>query len=359
MESWGKVRFVSAEQVHPDGRADLILTLTDSQNSSLYSFPQPKLTEAWDFDAVQAVSFKDLDQDGKKDVIVLADYTTGIGAEGHIPFTAPMIFIQKNREFVSDYDLDNSLYATGKIRTISDVTAFFKKRGEPDQPPTPSEGAATEEEVNLQLCKKAQAPDMSEEEIVQAYYDEYEKREFNLSEAGQDQMFAVIGDCFQQQTDRLLAHHRELKTKADAIAEIVTDSILHLSEMDSIRNGGGTMWGHNGNREIGFYPYYLNRYVKMKLKGASAAAREYDKLAKTLDSRLEALKKQGVEGLEAFMDAEDVKETKKQYAEELSGLESDIRNFKKFTADKDDASLMLLHHLAERVGVSSDDPANG
>ncbi|MFC5468146.1 hypothetical protein ACFPPD_05390 [Cohnella suwonensis] len=188
------------------------------------------------------VSFKDIDQDGKKDVIVLADYLTGPGSEGNVPFTVPTVFIQKDKEFISDLDLDSSLYSSGDITMVSDVVAYFKKK-------------TTQEEVNIRLCRKVLAPNMEEGMIEETY-------------------------------------------------------------------GGGTMWGHNGNREIGFLKYYMNKYVKMKQKGAAASS------------------------------PKDVKEAEKEFDDELQGLNTEIQKFKKLTSEKDDAGLLLLNHLVDRVGSS-------
>ncbi|WP_219837198.1 hypothetical protein [Paenibacillus sp. R14(2021)] len=73
LESWGKVRFVSTKRVNPDGGSELLLTLQDANKRTLFTFPQPELAAARNFESLAAVSFKDVDKDGKKDVIVLAE----------------------------------------------------------------------------------------------------------------------------------------------------------------------------------------------------------------------------------------------------------------------------------------------
>jgi succinate dehydrogenase flavin-adding protein (antitoxin of CptAB toxin-antitoxin module) len=107
------------------------------------------------------------------------------------------------------------------------------------------------EEVNKQLCNKVLASDMTEDEIIHTYYTEYANQKFDLSEAGQDQMFANLGECFEQEMYKLIANNSELDSKVKTIYKTLAESITHLSTIDYIRNGGGTMWGHNGNRQIG------------------------------------------------------------------------------------------------------------
>lgn len=357
LESWGKVRFVSAKRVNADGRKELVLSLKDAEGHTLYTFPQPKLVESWNFESVKAVSFKDVDGDGKKDVIVLADYITGKDSAGSAVVTAPSIFVQKDKSFVSDYDTDNRLNASGKISTVSDVVAFFKAKAKPDAAQTApdSDSNATLEKVNRNLCSRVAASNMSEDEIVRTYEDEYDKHELDRSERGQDEMYRYIGECFQQETDKLLANDSKLKTQTDAIHQTVNEAISELSSIDYIRNGGGTMWIHGGYRAIGLYGYRMNIYVKMKLNNPKSASKKYDTLAEKLDSNLDKLKEQGVKGLEELTDAQRVKEAEKGFDSEFPKLNTALQKFKELTSDKDEASLYLMELLTERVGASIDE----
>lgn len=352
LKSWGKVHFVSAKRINGDGHIDLLLTLKDSEGNDLYTFPKPKLVESWDFYSVKAVSFKDLNQDRKKDIIVLADYITGRGSDGSVPFTVPTIYIQKDKEFLSDLDLDNSLFSSGKVTTVNDVVTYFTKKSEPVIAPLPTKTVPTIEEVNNQLCSRVLASNMTEDEIIQTYYDEYVKQKFNLSETGEDQMFGYIGGCFEQEMDKLIKNNGKMSAEVNAIYKALTESISHLFTIDYIRNGGGTMWGHNERRQIGLYKYYMNKYVKMKQEGYTAAPQKYDALANTLDSQMEKLKNQGVKGLEEFTEPQKGKEAEKDFDSEFLSLKAAVQNFKELTSEKDDACIFLLKHLMDRVGSS-------
>ncbi|WP_088830936.1 hypothetical protein [Paenibacillus tyrfis] len=357
LESWGKVRFVSAKRANADGRKELVLSLKDAEGHTLYTFPQPKLVASWNFESVKAVSFKDVDGDGKKDVIVLADYVTGKDLGGKAAITAPSIFIQKDKSFVSDVEIDNRLNASGKISTVSDVVAFFKAKAKPDaaQSPTDTDSNATLEKVNRNLCSRVAASHMSEDEIVRTYENEYAKNELDRSEHGQDEMYRYIGECFQQETDKLLANDSKLKTQTDAIHQTVNEAISELSSIDYIRDGGGTMWLHDGIRTHGLYGYRMNVYVNMKLNNPKSASKKYDALIEKLDSNLDKLKKQGVKGLEELTDAQGVKEAEKDFDARFSKLSTALQKLKELTSDKDEASLYLLELLTKRVGASIDE----
>ncbi|MCP1308802.1 hypothetical protein [Paenibacillus tyrfis] len=357
LESWGKVRFVSAKRTNADGHKELLLSLKDAEGQTLYTFPQPKLVASWNFESVKAVSFKDVDGDGKKDVIVLADYITGKGSGGSAAVTAPSIFVQKEKSFVSDYETDNRLNASGKMTTVSDVVAFFKAKAKPDavQTTPDSDSNATLEKVNRNLCSRVVVSNMSKDEIVQTYEDEYGKHELDRSERGQDEMYRYIGECFQQETDKLLANDSKLKTHTDAVHQTVNEAISELSNIDYIRDGGGTMWIHDGNRTIGLYGYRMNVYAKMKLNDPKSASKKYDSLAEKLDSNLAKLKEQGVKGLEELTDAQGVKEAEKDFDARFSKLNTALQKFKELTSDKDEASLYLMELLTKRVGASIDE----
>ncbi|WP_276353088.1 hypothetical protein [Cohnella caldifontis] len=137
---------------------------------------------------------------------------------------------------------------------------------------------------------------------------------------------------------------------------MLADAIGHLSTIDYIRNGGGTMWGHNGNREIGWYHYYVYRYVQMKLDGAATAPQAYDQLAEKLDARMAALKKQGAQGMDAFAEPEEIEKAAKDLEDEYAGLAADVQAFKKLTDEKDQACVLLLDRLTLRVADSVDSP---
>ena len=56
--------------------------------------------EYWAFYEVVAVSFKDVNSDGLKDILIIAEYTTGIGPTGTEPFTVNDVFFQASNKFI-------------------------------------------------------------------------------------------------------------------------------------------------------------------------------------------------------------------------------------------------------------------
>jgi len=121
-ENWGKVKFIS-EII--DNRLKFILK--NENNQVLYIFPN-FLVEGWKFFQIRVVSFKDVNKDGLKDVILIADYATGIGKEGAIPFPICNIYFQEDKRFINLEKLDNEINNSMQNKDISSVLLFLKNK---------------------------------------------------------------------------------------------------------------------------------------------------------------------------------------------------------------------------------------
>lgn len=124
-ENWGKVRFLSCE--YEDGVIKLSLYLADDKDNILYAFPDFYGND-WCFYEVRAVSFKDVNKDGFKDVVIIADYVTGIGNEGAIPFPVCGIYFQKGKKFVDLPELNEEINDEMQNKDIAMVMNFIDKK---------------------------------------------------------------------------------------------------------------------------------------------------------------------------------------------------------------------------------------
>jgi len=119
------VNFISAYKT--DGKAKLEFFLVDSDENILYEFPD-FLGNTWAFYDMSAVSFKDVNNDGLKDIIVIAEYITGVGENGATPFNVAGIYFQKDNEFIELPELDNELNDNSKNQTIDMIIKYLKGR---------------------------------------------------------------------------------------------------------------------------------------------------------------------------------------------------------------------------------------
>lgn len=123
LENWGKVRFVSGKS-RVAGRSKLDFYLVDDNGKVLYKFPDFYGNKWPWFEGIRAVSFQDVNKDGLTDIIVSAEYSTGAGPQGAIPFPIGGIYYQKNREFVSMPELDKQINEAGKNKSIEMLLKF-------------------------------------------------------------------------------------------------------------------------------------------------------------------------------------------------------------------------------------------
>ena len=125
LENWGKVRFVSSE-FPIGGTSKLRFYLADSKDNILYTFPDFYGNQWSTFYEFKAVSFNDVNNDGFKDIVIIADFATGVGENGATPFHVGEIYFQKNKEFISLYDLDKQINSTNNNANIDMILKFSK-----------------------------------------------------------------------------------------------------------------------------------------------------------------------------------------------------------------------------------------
>ena len=85
----------------------------------------------WSFWEVTAISFKDLNFDGLKDIIIMAQYMTGIGPTGSRPFYVKDVFFQDKNGFTKREALTKLLNEDRnyeKLKTIKSIRSYVKKQ---------------------------------------------------------------------------------------------------------------------------------------------------------------------------------------------------------------------------------------
>nr|WP_285693483.1 DUF4163 domain-containing protein [Paenibacillus polymyxa] len=131
LEGFGKVRFVSTYG-YPEGFRKFFFFLLDDQGHILYPFPNFYGNREWvaRYEGVEAVAFKDVNKDGLKDVIIIADVDNGIHGPGRVDeFPIADIYFQKtNKTFTTIPALDETLNDQGHNQTIQDVVQYVSKQ---------------------------------------------------------------------------------------------------------------------------------------------------------------------------------------------------------------------------------------
>jgi hypothetical protein len=90
--------------------------------------------QGWMADEIVAVAFKDLNNDNLKDVIIIANYMTGIGPDAAVPFPVIGVYINKT-EYFDHYDaLNSDINSDLSIKSVADVVKYFKEKKITQQP---------------------------------------------------------------------------------------------------------------------------------------------------------------------------------------------------------------------------------
>jgi hypothetical protein len=124
IENFGESEFITTEEI-VDGknRPHFYFKKGDSVAELKY---EPESPES--FYSVSAVSFRDVSGDGKKDIIVIVDYTTGFGYMGAIPISQLIIFKQTEFRFIEDHSIEDKARSgvPYRILTVQDVLIGLK-----------------------------------------------------------------------------------------------------------------------------------------------------------------------------------------------------------------------------------------
>ncbi|WP_347882307.1 DUF4163 domain-containing protein [Paenibacillus polymyxa] len=131
LEGFGKVRFVSTYG-YPEGLRKFFFFLLDDQGHILYSFPEFYGNHEWvaRFGGVEAVAFKDVNKDGLKDVVVIANVDNGNHGPGRVDEfpMAEIYFQKKNKTFTTLPALDQALNDQEHNQTVKDVIQYVSEQ---------------------------------------------------------------------------------------------------------------------------------------------------------------------------------------------------------------------------------------
>lgn len=137
LDDWGEVTFVSCNPKPGEfskGKLASFYLINDDQ--ILYRFPcrfeNNSLKSAsipGAFDSVGAVSFRDINEDKKKDIIIITYYNSGAGPTGMVPRPLVSIYLAGENEFCLAEDMiaDVEENITEKEATIETICNFLQQ----------------------------------------------------------------------------------------------------------------------------------------------------------------------------------------------------------------------------------------
>lgn len=126
LEGFGRVKFISGYTMDM-GTPILNFYLVDSNENIIYKLSN-FYGNMWIFDEIKAISFRDVNKDGLKDIIVIADYILGHGENAATPFPVAGIYFQKDKNFIDFAKLDESIYDSKNSGSIDKVLKFVENK---------------------------------------------------------------------------------------------------------------------------------------------------------------------------------------------------------------------------------------
>ncbi|WP_277935465.1 hypothetical protein [Parablautia muri] len=139
LDDWGEVTFVSCSPLAWQSYKETSFFLVRN-DQILYKFPCSNLKGFEGlFDSVGAVAFRDINDDGKDDIVIIINYITGAGPQGMIPRPAARIFLAGENEFyiADDMEKDVTEHIPEKEMTIASICNYLKNNNEIMEKNTP------------------------------------------------------------------------------------------------------------------------------------------------------------------------------------------------------------------------------
>lgn len=127
LDGWGEVTFVSCKPLSWQSYRETPFFLL-KDNQILYKFPSQNGSGGL-FDSVGAVAFRDINDDGKDDIIIIINYITGAGPQGMIPRPAARIYLAGENEFYLAEDMEDDVAQQILLEdmTIDNICNFLQR----------------------------------------------------------------------------------------------------------------------------------------------------------------------------------------------------------------------------------------
>lgn len=122
IKNYGNVKFISGLK-RENSNDNVNFYLTDDKNNVLYKFPEFYGNSKGMFKDISAISFTDVNNDGLKDIIIIADYSISLAS----PTTIGSIYFQKGKEFINNKALDDKINSSQNNKDIATVLKYAKE----------------------------------------------------------------------------------------------------------------------------------------------------------------------------------------------------------------------------------------
>jgi len=121
LENYGSVKFISGLK-RENSNDNVNFYLVNAKNNVLYKFPDFYGNAKGMFTDIEAVSFSDVNKDGLKDIIVIANYS--INGK---PTTICSIYFQKGKNFINNKNFDDKINNSSNNKSVAAILKYAKE----------------------------------------------------------------------------------------------------------------------------------------------------------------------------------------------------------------------------------------
>ncbi|MGF7045910.1 hypothetical protein J2T13_000370 [Paenibacillus sp. DS2015] len=259
---WGHVRFVAGYYIKnkvPHLNFYIVNSNQLVMNTLPESFPNnPNLRH------INAVSFRDLNDDGEKDIIIIGEYVGGDTTKPAISVTRASVYFFTGQSYIQLPWYNDLINRSGKNDTVNLVV----KEGERIlklilTPKTRSADNETEFDRMAPLMCSKELFDLGDTGYASIY------DSLNVfsspSTYSESYLTSLIGNCFEQDTKLLISTKPvAFAKKVNRYEQLVVDIVNDINHYNYIETGGGTMWTIINAYSILDVHTSVNKYVRGK-----------------------------------------------------------------------------------------------
>ena len=126
LKNWGKVHFVSGLVHNEFEIRKVAFYIVDKQDNIIIKLPE-FYGNTWVFDSIYDIAFRDVNNDGLKDVIVVAMYIKGHGNNAATVFPVGGIYYRKDNKFINIPELDKKINDKKQNNNIDMILKFVEE----------------------------------------------------------------------------------------------------------------------------------------------------------------------------------------------------------------------------------------
>lgn len=260
LNSWGKVRFVSGYFMK-NKTPELHFYIVSSNLVVLATLPD-SYPNTHELESVQAVSFKDMNGDGEKDIIIIGNYNTWDATHTVASATTEAsVYYYSWESFFQLPWYNDLLNDSGNNTSIASIVKEGDKIFHQIQSPN-ADSKEDETEVDRLASLICNNNLLDAGDLDYANLSGSLVVFFSSSTYSEVHITSLVGDYLAEDTARAVSGDKALKVKSEKYDSLMVDIIDDVITYSYKESGGGTIWPFIQSYAVLDAKFTLNKYVK-------------------------------------------------------------------------------------------------